>query len=80
MTPEAIGYAAGLILSKRVPVTLYVREALNHAGAEVTDRIPTGRTTAVMVGRYDRHITLDELSQDCNSAQAELTRKRTRAS
>lgn len=75
MSPESIGYAAALILGKRQPVTVYLAQGLNHTSPQATDRIPTGRSKAVMVGRYDRHITLDELAQDLNAAQAELTKK-----
>lgn len=39
-----------------------------------TDRVPVGRSSYVIVGRYDRQITLDELHGDLIAADRELRR------
>lgn len=78
MTPAAIAHAAELIMkaskAKKGAVMLYLIRNPGSASAWPTDRVPVGRSSYVVIGNYDRHITLDELHGDLIAADREIRR------
>lgn len=78
MTPTATAYAVELIMSaskkRQGPCLLYLIRTPGSDAPWPTDRVPVGRSSYVIVGRYDRHITLDELHGDLIAADREFRR------
>lgn len=82
MTNDEIACAVRFILEgKGKPVTLYVRRIPGRAQCQVTNLLPVGRLyyANVTAGRYTSDITINELRQDLNAAEAELGRRHSRA-
>lgn len=78
MSPDAVAAAVQIILksskARRGPVMLYLTRNPGSLTAWPTDRVPVGRSVYSIVGRYDRHITIDELHGDLIAADRELRR------
>ena len=76
MSPAAVAYSVELIMSasrrRQGSVLLYLIRTPGSLQSWPTDRVPVGRSSYVIVGRYDRHITLDELHGDLVAADREM--------